>query len=342
MDSRSERDITSSHNSVFQLVPVQSVPDSPITNKLDPGIISAESTEECLRQQTESPEIDLQEHNQIESDLKLSLTEIGFIALSTEGDFPKEGITPVVAPASLPLSENHFSPDRPTSNQCVEDEPDLKSYDVIENTINLRDSNLYNGHLLDSEDTSNPLYAEKLSRIINRRSRMFFFEPNELVKPGSAEENSKPLDSSNSQSEIMTSTTMEQDLQPTTPGSPSGNRWTAIRLPFTQCTQSMSVSDRAIWIVEGGKGSVYWCKTKASQFSWQYAGGVSAQQVSSSYNGKIVLVVSKDHQLFTRDGISNGRCGGKAWLKFADGKTHCLSIGQTLVSAIVLYRHNLY
>ena len=325
-------------------VPLATEDDTqPVADSLVPVTPSTECT----------PELDLQEPNEIKSDINLSLADIGFINININTDrlSPNEGVTPVgVTPVNAPeislqLSEDHFGTSIPRSHQCVEDEglvADLGSYDIIEDNVALGEPSLSNGHLLDSEDTSNPLYAEKLSRIINRRSRMFSFAPNELTKPDPAEEYSQLLEVSDSHSETVSSIMMEQDLQPTTPGTSSGNRWSAFRLPFTQSTQSLSVSDRAIWIVEGGKGYIYWCKTKTSQISWQYVGGVSAQQVSTSYNGKTVLVVSKEHQLFTREGISSDRCGGKSWLKLHDGENTLLIDLRDNCDYSVLHRNNLY
>ena len=328
------------------MAPTQPTPDSPIANSSYPGTTSpTEYTDKCLYQEREfrSPEIDSQETNQNKSDVKLSLMDIDFVDLSSEGEYVKEGTTPAVEPdACLPLKENHFATN---PHQDVQDEEfvaNLESYDIVEANVNLRESNLSNGQLQDSDDISNPLYAEKLSRIINRRSRLFNFAPNDLTKPEFAE-NSRLLDSSSSHSEIVSSITMEQDLQPTTQGTPSGNRWSAIRLPFTHSTMSLSVSDRAIWIIEGGKGYVYWCKTKEHSISWQHVGGISAQQVSTSYHGKIVLVVSKDHQLYTREGISSDRCGGKSWLKLTDGKNIVIRLDRySLMIALVLRRNNLH
>ena len=222
----------------------------------------------------------------------------------------------------LVLSDNHFSGSKMLS-------PELESYDVIGNDVAMREkeNGLSNGDLLDSEDTLNPQYTEKLSRIISRRSRMFSYAPNEFTKSESGADSSQ--DGVISHSDMVTSITMEEELRPSSTGPTSGNNWASYRLPFSQSTKSLSVSDIAIWAVEEGKGSVYWCRTKSTTLNWQRVGGVTAEQISTSYNGHLILVVSRENQLFTRRGITDDNPSGRTWHKLHDGELSLLSLSLT-------------
>ena len=215
----------------------------------------------------------------------------------------------------LVLSKNHFGSSKMLS-------PELESYDVIGNDVALREKEkgLSNGDLLDSEDTLHPQYAKKLSRIISRKSRIFSYAPNEFAKLEIGMDSLQDENLHSSHSDIVTSITMEEDLQPSTTRPVSGNNWSSYRLPFSQTTKSLSVSDMTIWAVEEGKGYVYWCKSKSHTLNWVRVGGVTADQISTSYNGYLVLVVSRENQLFTRRGITENNSSGKTWHKLHDGE----------------------
>ena len=235
-----------------------------------------------------------------------------------------EKLTPVQK--QLVMSENYFSPprrDTPTRASTLTRElfsNNLESYDIIERTIPASDRHISRTSLSDSEDIANPLYTEKLSRIINMRPRSYAHTASTLDKKLESIPKIGNLDSSEF-APLTSSITMEEELQPHSVLPSSGNHWSAFRLPFTQPTVSLSVSDHAIWIVEGGKGQIYWCKSKKSQMSWSYLPGIQAKQVATSYNGLVVLAVNKDNQLFQRKGVSQSNLAGKMWDRIHDGRS---------------------
>ena len=230
----------------------------------------------------------------------------------------------------LVLSENHFTNSKMLS-------PELESYDVISNNVVMREkeNGLSNGDLLDSEDTLNPQYTEKLSRIISRKSRIFSYAPNEFTKLESGVDSSQDGSLLNSHSDMVTSVTMEEELQPSTTRPISGNNWSSYRLPFSQTTKSLAVSDAAIWAVEEGKGNVYWCKSKSVALNWVRVAGMTAEQISTSYNGLLVLVVSKENHLFTRRGITENNPSGKTWHKLHDGEYYSIFTNQSISNQII-------
>lgn len=180
------------------------------------------------------------------------------------------------------------------------------------------------------EDSISKCYADKLNRILDTSNKDksillcdHFTNDNHSPDPTITISNHHPYPDRNGLPQdpnLLSSMTLEEQLQPHSASVYSSNCWSSFRLPFTPFAVSMTVSDSAVWLVEGGKGQIYWCKISSSTISWKYISGLTAKQLTTSYNGKIVLALTKDNILYRRKGVGHDHPSGTSWENVCDGK----------------------